>query len=76
MKQFVRRQGSDDRYLKLMARADQLKADLGNDGVNAQGQSTASRAHALPVKPRFLFHHVRSSRALTDQWWSDNSSVT
>jgi hypothetical protein len=28
MKQFVRRLGKDDRQLKLMARADQLKADL------------------------------------------------
>jgi hypothetical protein len=28
MKQFVRRLGKDDRRLKLMARTDQLKADL------------------------------------------------
>lgn len=75
MKQLIWRQGSDDRHLKSMARADQLKADLSNDGVTAQGQ-TASRVHARPAKSRFFRNRVRPSRALTDQWWSDNSRLT
>ena len=76
VKQLIWRQGSDDRHLKLMARADQLKADLSNDVVTAQGQSTASRVPAMPAKSRFFRNRVRPSRALTDQWWSDNSRLT
>jgi hypothetical protein len=73
MKQFNRHQGSDDRQLKIMARADQLKADLGKSERRNQGQSTPP-ARGTTGESRF-FVSLRS-RALSNQEWFDRSGLT
>ena len=50
MKQFVRRLGKDDRQLKLMARADQLKADL------RRIESSKSEARAAQQSSNYVGH--------------------
>ena len=72
MKQFLRHQGSDDRQLKMMARADQLKADLSRSEM-MRGQSTPL-ARVTTGDARFI-SRLRSSRAPARQEWFDRSGL-
>jgi hypothetical protein len=73
MKQFIRHQGRDDRQLKMMARADQLKADLGKSEMMMRDQSIP-RSRVTSGDSRF-FSRLRSPRAPAEQEWFDRSGL-
>jgi hypothetical protein len=76
MSLFFRNQGREDRQLKLMARADRLKADIENGKMTARVQSSISDVHAPSAASRFLGYRVRPRRALMNQEWSDHPGLT
>ena len=73
MKQFIRHQGRDDRQLKMMARADQLKADLGKSEMMMRDQSIP-HSRVMTGDARF-FSRLRSPRAPAKQEWFDRSGL-
>jgi hypothetical protein len=50
MKLFVRRQAADDRQLKMIARADQRKADLKRAALSTANESMTLRARTQPAE--------------------------
>lgn len=76
MKQLNRRQLRDDRLLKSMARADQMKADLNNSGRSELERTIEFGKRATSSPSHFLTNRIRPSRTQVAQWWSDSSELT
>lgn len=65
MKLFVRRQASDDRQLKLIARADQRKADRQRETRTNSSESPQLHARVMSEEER-----TRSLRLSADRQWT------
>jgi hypothetical protein len=69
MRRLIRRQETDDQYWKLMARADQLKANLRAVEAQSRGDGMELTAHPNSLPRRSMLRRAaRLSRA-----WSDDS---
>jgi hypothetical protein len=73
MKHLMRHQGRDDRQLKMMARADQLKADLGKSEMMMRDQ-LMPHSRVATGDSRF-FSRLRSPRPPAQQEWFDRSGL-
>jgi hypothetical protein len=73
VKQLIRHQGRDDRQLKMMARADQLKADLGKSEMKMRDQSIP-HSRVMTGDARF-FSRLRSPRPPAKQERFDRSGL-
>lgn len=60
MKRFVRRQAADDRQLKLIARADQRKADLRRAAMTKVSESSEFHARAMTDEQRSIARRISS----------------
>jgi hypothetical protein len=65
MRRFVRRQAADDRQLKLVARADELKADLLVDTTTTASETLALNIDAVTNEETML----APPRPSFDQMW-------
>jgi hypothetical protein len=69
MRRLIRRQETDEQYWKLMARADQLKADLRAVEAQSRGDDTELTGDTNSPLLRPMTHRS----AWTEQAWGDGS---